>query len=93
MKKSLIHPISIDMGGKYTGVYITQYTEERDNPVSTVGNELSGRIESGAGFLISYPDSNSNNPIFVQTARRLARSAIKAKKRRKQSKRFLMLTP
>lgn len=77
MTKHILSPIAIDLGGKNTGLYLTQYAE----------SELPTHNHAIASTLV-LPD-DGKKMTWSQTARTATRHRIRSNKRRKLAKRLL----
>ncbi|WP_419243521.1 hypothetical protein [Photobacterium leiognathi] len=73
---TLISPIALDMGAKYTGVYLTQYQ---------AGESLELAVKSGSVVM------HTDNIQYSQAERTARRHQTRASKRRKMAKRLLWL--
>ncbi|PMM39818.1 hypothetical protein [Vibrio splendidus] len=73
---TLISPIALDMGAKYTGVYLTQYH---------AGEALEQAVKSGSVVM------HTDNIQYSQAERTTRRHQTRAGKRRKMAKRLLWL--
>lgn len=73
---TLISPIALDMGAKYTGVYLTQYL---------AGEALELAVKSGSVVM------HTDNIQYSQVERTARRHQTRAAKRRKMAKRLLWL--
>ncbi|WP_017108808.1 hypothetical protein [Vibrio tasmaniensis] len=76
IKMTLISPIVLDMGAKYTGVYLTQYQ---------AGEALEQAVKSGSVIM------HTDNIQYSQAERTARRHQTRTAKRRKMAKRLLWL--